>query len=795
MNTLAFLFLCAQSLNAQKHRFTVRDSIEMVTISDPAQVVQHPEVNFSPDGSKFLVVTTRGIVATSQIESDLLVYDVAEVTRYLTSSAVAQPPRPQHLATIRGTHRLLVDRPYAAVIAALRWSPDSRTVYFLGSDASGVRTLYRVGLQDPAPRAMNPKGVDVRSFELGSHHEVYFFGERIDEVARSTSELNGVPLYGSSRVVTGIPLQQLLFPQLENGMRPRRDSLWKADGRSAPKLIADANRLGGPSADNLSARTLAISPDSRHAVWLAPVSSIPSSWKDYDPLPMFEHLRFREGDAKQTSSFNYWRTRAYSIVDLRSGRSRPLLDAPSANGFGYSDKAVAMWSPDGTNVLVTNTFVPLSREDRSGRGHLPCVALSIEIATGSRQCLALTRDVQSRVNGEAQIPMHLISARYDRSVTNSILLVFARNGSKELIEERYVNGTKGWQKVSEVFHASAAQPLFVSVHQAMNQPPTLWVQKAEAPSDGSAKLLLDPNPQLRHVALGQARVYRWTDSSGRKWEGGLVLPVDYDPSHRYPLVIQTHGFAPHVFLADGWYPTAMAAFPLASAGIAVLQLGSNADHFVTPLELGDQLLGYQSAINHLVQDGIVDRQRVGIIGFSRTAWHVEGALVRDPRLFAAATIADGVDVSYTQYMLFGESNAGLAGEFDRINGAAPFGEGLHQWMDTAVGFELSKVKTPLRIETIGKMSLLGEWETYSSLRQQRKPVDLVFIPDGQHILQNPADRMSSQEGNVAWFCFWLLDRSESGHCPTVPAEEKLAWERMRDDQIHSSVLRTHTGTP
>ena len=36
------------------------------------------------------------------------------------------------------------------------------------------------------------------------------------------------------------------------------------------------------------------------------------------------------------------------------------------------------------------------------------------------------------------------------------------------------------------------------------------------------------------------------------------------------------------------------------------------------------------------------------------------------------------------------------------------------------------------------MSVLAEWEMYSSLMMEDKPVDLIYFPTGQHIHQNPA---------------------------------------------------------
>src|ERR1700736_638218 len=97
----------------------------------------------------------------------------------------------------------------------------------------------------------------------------------------------------------------------------------------------------------------------------------------------------------------------------------------------------------------------------------------------------------------------------------------------------------------------------------------------------------------------------------------------------------------------------MAARALASAGIMVLQVGGRFDHIDQLEEPRDNNLAYDSAIEALSADGLVDSTRVGIVGFSRTCWYVETALEDKPHQFAAATIADGVDFGYMQYMLYG----------------------------------------------------------------------------------------------------------------------------------------------
>jgi hypothetical protein len=283
----------------------------------------------------------------------------------------------------------------------------------------------------------------------------------------------------------------------------------------------------------------------------------------------------------------------------------------------------------------------------------------------------------------------------------------------------------------------------------------------------------DPNPQLSTLNLGEVSAFSWTDNTGYKWAGQLVKPPEYVAGRRYPLVIQTYGFSSG-FVSDGLFPTASAVRPLASAGIVVLQMPRRTDHYGTAQEASDQLLGFESAIERLDEAGLIEPKKVGIVGFSHTCYHVLSALVADPKRFSAATIADGMDGSYLQYLY--SVGDPVAKFVEQIYGIKPFGPGLRTWIDLAPGFNLYRVQTPLRIETIGFASAITEWETYASLLALRKPVDLIYFPFGDHLLQKPLERLASQQGNVDWFRFWLKGEED----PDPAKRDQYAlWRQMR----------------
>jgi hypothetical protein len=310
------------------------------------------------------------------------------------------------------------------------------------------------------------------------------------------------------------------------------------------------------------------------------------------------------------------------------------------------------------------------------------------------------------------------------------------------------------------------------LRQSLDKAPTLW---AEDLNNSDQVEVWDPNPQITEKVSGTTSVYHWQDKDKREWTGALILPYDYRSGVRYPLVVQTHGFNPNEFLADGIWSTAMAAKPLAAAGFVVLQAPDNYEKTGTLEEVKIHVNGYKAAVEQLTNAGIVDPQRVGIIGFSRTCWYVEETLLEQPNFFAAAVIADGVDESYIQYMLARPEFPAM--EAERYNGGEPIGKNLETWIKKAPGFRLSELETPLRVQAIGPFSLLSEWEIYASLRIQDKPVDMVYFPRGQHVLQNPAELMASEQGDVDWFRFWLQGYERPN--PEDPDQYKR-WKHLRE---------------
>jgi dipeptidyl aminopeptidase/acylaminoacyl peptidase len=316
----------------------------------------------------------------------------------------------------------------------------------------------------------------------------------------------------------------------------------------------------------------------------------------------------------------------------------------------------------------------------------------------------------------------------------------------------------------------------VSVKQGLNERPVLV---ATDNLTKSSRVIWDPNPQLKDIDLGEASVFKWKDKNGREWFGGLYKPPDFTKGRRYPLVIQNHGFSERYFSPSGLFPSAFAARELAAVGILVLQV-QDCPYSDSPEEGPCNVAGYEAAVKQLVVDGLVDPDQVGIVGFSRTCYYVMEALTKSTLRFKVASITDGINAGYLQYITAVTSPDDVfLRDAEGLNGARPFGEGLQQWLKRSPEFNVDQVKTPLLVVAIGQSSLLGMWEPYAALRCLNKPVELVMLAEGTHVLTNPAERMASQGGTVDWFRFWL--KGEEDPDP-AKAEQYVRWRQLRNQQ-------------
>lgn len=138
------------------------------------------------------------------------------------------------------------------------------------------------------------------------------------------------------------------------------------------------------------------------------------------------------------------------------------------------------------------------------------------------------------------------------------------------------------------------------------------------------RVMSENNPWVAERDLGRQEVVRYSARDGQEIEGLLIYPVGYKEGTRYPLIVTVHG-GPEAHYSNGWVTSyGRPGQILAGAGYAVFYPNYRAS---TGYGVEFALAGYEEAagvefddvadgIDHLVQIGLADEDRVGLGGGS-----------------------------------------------------------------------------------------------------------------------------------------------------------------------------------
>jgi hypothetical protein len=717
----------------EKRSVTVADTIRMTRVAGSGYPSLRPRSGFavfSPDGKYFAMVVARGKVEENTNEYSLLLFRTADAFK---------GGRPRTLVSLSSSSN-------REGIVGLKWSKDNDTIFFLGASGEEPTQLYSVQCSSVEFRKRISSRTSLMSYALSEDGDpIVFAAER-----PNTDVINEDVLRRGFHVGTEL-LSDLIRGQIRN-FEP--ELFAKGADHSPDRILRTLGPFDGGMND------LFPSPDGRYLVAKTDVIEIPERWGEYEDRDIRAVSRLKSVKGVATGALRY------ELIDLRTGGSEVLLDSPAA----YTSTDV-LWSPDSRSLLLCGVYLPLDVEDQVELQSRRSKKFVVEIKLPTREVMKIAKGDFEPIGWDTRTNIVHFQARQDQSEPGITP------------QELYYQKTgENWERVRNSPPVVTDVLPEIVAEQGLNLPPKIV---AVDPKTGRRVRLLDLNPQFAGLDFGKVEEINWKDGTGHPVSGGLYLPPDYVAGERYPLVIQTHGFDSDRFVIDGNYITASAAQPLANKGIVVLQMNDIFhDFLLTPQEPERAMSAYENAVELLDEKGIIDRERVGLVGFSRTCFYVKYTLTHSRRRFAAAVVADGFDGGYLQYFGYGNFASGFDSEEESVIGAAPFGEGLLVWSKRSPGFLLNKVQTPLQIQALAPGSLLGEWEWFVGLKRLGKPVDFIYLPTGAHILVKPSDRLVSQEGSVDWFCFWL--KSEEDPDPKK-TEQYVRWRELRKQRMNIAI--------
>ncbi len=292
----------------------------------------------------------------------------------------------------------------------------------------------------------------------------------------------------------------------------------------------------------------------------------------------------------------------------------------------------------------------------------------------------------------------------------------------------------------------------------------LWMADADFQS---TQRLTHLNPQLDKYTLGKSEIVQWRNLNGDTLSGALLLPPAYRKGVRYPLIVWVYSGERGSRYVNRFGLAANGPFNmqlLATRGYVVFFPDIPEDTVKPMLNVANCVL---PGINRLIDAGIVDPGRIGVIGQSYGGYSVLALLTQTDR-FKAAVELDGPGnlVSFYGEM---DKSGGAFGVSELEKGQGQMGgtpwQVRDRYIENSPYFYLDRIKSPLLIIEGTHDTTVAPFladEVFVALRRLGKEVEYVKYRGEGHsaVYWNNANQVDYCRRMLSWFDRYLHDAQQ-----------------------------------
>ncbi len=452
--------------------------------------------------------------------------------------------------------------------------------------------------------------------------------------------------------------------------------------------------------------------------------------RNYDWSPDSSRIVFTH---QPTPRVDEWQKTDLSIVEAASGKITPLVATEAA-------ETQPIFSPDGQHIAFSCSETP------------PRWAAASQV----------------KVIGSDGTGLRALSVTFDRKPS---LIGWNSAANGILVGEVFHTVNRVWEIPTDGSAPRPMTPDDVMVSQPVLDPSRTVLgfvgEATDRPPEVFTALAVSFQPKpvshvqkLPSLPWGASEVVRWKSTDGLEVEGLLTLPVGYKAGAKVPLLVVIHGGPAGVFVqtclaSRGPYPLAV----FAARGFAILRCNVRGSsgygkefRFANQSDWGGgDYRDIQTGIDALIERGIADPNRLGVMGWSYGGFMTSWTITQTKR-FKAASVGAAVTnlVSFT-------GTADISGFIPDYMGG-DFWDEPQRWRDHSPVMQVKGVSTPTLIQH-GDKDLrvpIGQgYEFYNALRRQNVPVKMVVYPRQPHAIQEPKLLLDAMERNLEWFEHWV----------------------------------------
>jgi dipeptidyl aminopeptidase/acylaminoacyl peptidase len=559
-----------------------------------------------------------------------------------------------------------------------------------------------------------------------------------------------------------------------------------AKGEKDKAQVWNLNRLGGEAVQVTDVKQgideFAWSPDSSRLLLTIsdpkPADLTEDEEDDEKPLPhVIDRMQFKQD---YVGYLDRRRTHIYIYT--------PGTEAPVQLTSGDYDDSEPVWSPDGKSIAFvsdrsadpdlnfgTDVFVVAVDDENHelkqvtnnpGRDYSPAWS-------PDSKSIAYVTSTGPDVGGSALTPTqylaatevgaderNILTASLDRNVSNprfaangrTIFFLLQDSGQDHFASVRAAGGevTRLLERQLSVREASIGGGVTVLTISQPDQPGELY-----AFDDGQLeRLTYMTDEALGNVARADVEKLRFESADGTPVEAFLVRPLQYDPDKRYPTILWLHG-GPAAQFTFGYSEVAQL---YAANGYAVIMpnprgstgYGSDFAHGTVAAWGENDFADVMAAIDHGIEIGIVDAERMGVGGWSYGGILTNYVITQTQRFRAAMSGASlglvAANYGHDHYQLMYELEFGLPWEHpERWTKLSPFSKVENittptLWMGGAIDWNVP---------------IINSEQMYIAMKRLGRETQLVVYPDEHHGIRRPSFQKDRFERWLAWYDHYL----------------------------------------
>jgi dipeptidyl aminopeptidase/acylaminoacyl peptidase len=717
----AVVLLGGRGVAQQKRLITENDLMKFTWIADP---------QISPDGSQ--VAFTR--VTINESKNDY------ETSLWLVPASGAEAPR----RLTAGGHD-----------SSPRWSPDGRTIAFVRPVERDGRTqpaqIFTLALDGGEAHAVTdlPKGAGGPAWSPDGKRIAFSSTTHADEYAASAS----------AREIPG---------------ELRRDLAVAASGREGGPAAPAPTGGSEPPKSDVRVITSAVyrsngsgwnDPDRPTHLWVTEVTAgidvakaLPLTSGKYDEdgaawAPDGSKLYFTSDRVDEP----YYRQ---SDADLYSvpASGGTVTKVASINGTIGGPRP----SPDGKWIAFAGTLY--GTPERSFDQSDLFVAAADDTGTPRNLTAGYDFDIGGSVGGDQRAPRGGGSGGAIWSADGrSLIIVSGEQGDANLVRVDVATST-----VTPVFKrahtvqsytASKDSKALVAVTSTQTNINDLFVLDPVAGASSAKQITRINDDLFKNIRLSEPEEVWWTSFDGKKIQGWLLHPPDFDRSKQYPLILEIHG-GPHsaygnVFMHEFHWMAAkgyVVLFPNPRGSSNYGQDFGNIIQFHYP---GDDYKDLMAGVDEVVKRGYIDTKRMGVTGGSGGGLLTNWTITQTTRFAAAVSMRSIADWSGFWY----------TADFSQYTPSwfrkAPWEDPADFTARSPITY-VAKVKTPLMLidgdDDLRTPPADGGEMMFRALKYLKVPTVMVRVPGETHELSRsgkPRHRVERLQHILGWFDKWL----------------------------------------